>query len=160
MKLYLLYTIFELIFYFFIWTLTLYWIHRISHKFLFLKKYHVDHHQFIIKKITENQVPTKWHWNNLFLFNDNWKSTGDLWLTEVVPTFLFSLITGQWWIMIFYYLWAAFVQEIIEHNPNFDIPVLTSGKWHLLHHTTGVKNYSLFFPLWDIIFKTYKPVYT
>lgn len=160
MEFHLLNNFFEIVFYFLSWTLLLYWIHRISHQVSVIKKYHIDHHQFILTQLKNNNEPTKWHWNNLFLFNDNWKSTIDLWLTEVIPTFIFSLITGQWWIILFYYFWAAFVQEIIEHNPNVDMPILTSGKWHLLHHTKGIKNYGLFVPIWDIIFKTYEPLKT
>jgi sterol desaturase/sphingolipid hydroxylase (fatty acid hydroxylase superfamily) len=95
----------------------------------------------------------------LFLFNDNWTSTFDLWITEVVPTLVFSWVTGYWWISVFYYLWAALVQETIEHNPKFNIyPYLTSGKWHLIHHRDTTYNYGLFFPIWDILFKTHKPL--
>jgi sterol desaturase/sphingolipid hydroxylase (fatty acid hydroxylase superfamily) len=112
----------------------------------------MHHHRFILHHTAT------WHWSNLFLFNDDWTSTLDLWITEVIPTLLFSLITGQWWISIFYYIWAAFIQEIVEHNENFDIPVLTSGKWHLMHHR-GEINYGLFTPWWDMIFGTYKNVY-
>jgi sterol desaturase/sphingolipid hydroxylase (fatty acid hydroxylase superfamily) len=84
-------------------------------------------------------------------------STLDLWITEVIPTLVFSLITGQWWISVFYYVWAAFVQEIIEHNPKVDLyPFLTSGKWHLIHHHNTSVNYGLFIPTWDILFGTFK----
>jgi len=121
-----------------------------------IKKYHFDHHKFILSKLHKGHNPTQWHWSNLFLFNDTWKSTIDLWITEVIPTLVFSLLTGQWWIIIFYYSWAALIQETIEHNPKFDIPFLSSGKWHLQHHTNADKNYGLFFPIWDIIFSTYK----
>lgn len=93
----------------------------------------------------------------MFLFNDTWMSTLDLWITEVIPTLIFSLVTGYWWISVFYYLWAAFVQEIIEHNPKFDVfPLLTSGRWHLIHHHNTSVNYGLFTPVWDIAFGTYK----
>jgi sterol desaturase/sphingolipid hydroxylase (fatty acid hydroxylase superfamily) len=137
--------------YFLLWTLILYWIHRIGHIVPVIKTYHLAHHQHII--VNE----PVWHWNNLFLFNDNWESTIDLWVTEVIPTVLFSFITGQWWILIFYYVWASLIQETIEHNKNFDMPILTSGKWHLIHHRSA-KNYGLFVPVWDIIFGTYKHV--
>jgi sterol desaturase/sphingolipid hydroxylase (fatty acid hydroxylase superfamily) len=148
----------EIIFYFSAWTFILYWIHRVGHDVPFLKKFHFDHHRFILTKLRNNETPTKWHWSNLFLFNDTWKSTIDLWLTEVIPTLLFSLVTGQWWISVFYYFWAAFIQETIEHNPNFNIPFLTSGRWHLQHHIQGNANYSLFFPMWDLIFGSYRPI--
>ena len=119
--------------YFFLWTLMLYWIHRMAHHIPVIKEYHLDHHRHILTN------HTSWHWNNLFLFNDTWDSTIDLWITE------------------FYYLWASLIQETIEHNKNFDIPLLTSGKWHLIHHRSSY-NYSLFFPIWDILFKTHKKV--
>lgn len=137
------------ILYFFLWTFILYWIHRVVHILPILNKIHWNHHRYI------NLNNTTWKFNNLFLFNDNWTSTLDLWITEVIPTLIFSSITGQWWIIVFYYLWAALLQESIEHNSKFDLPLLTSGRWHLIHHKTPNKNFGLFFSCWDILFKTY-----
>jgi len=137
------------IFVFLSWTLCLYWLHRIIHITPVLRKVHWEHHKYI------NTHKTGWHWNNLFLFNDNWVSTADLWITEVIPTLIFSYITGQWWVIIFYYFWAALIQEIIEHNPNVNwYPILTSGKWHLVHHRNNKANFGLFLPVWDILFRT------
>ena len=113
----------------------------------------MDHHRYI-----NNNGMQGWRWNNLLLYNDTKNSTIDLYITEVIPTFLFSLITGQWWIFIFYYVWAAFFQETLEHNPNINVFGFTSGKWHLIHHKRNNKNYSLFFPIWDILFQTNKKV--
>jgi sterol desaturase/sphingolipid hydroxylase (fatty acid hydroxylase superfamily) len=80
----------------------------------------------------------------------------DLWITEVIPTVIFAGLTGAWWVVIFYYIWAALVQEIIEHNPEVNVyPWLTSGQWHLVHHKNMRRNYGLFTPLWDIIFRTH-----
>lgn len=139
------------------WTLYLYLIHRVIHSiglrfFPVAFNAHADHHRYI-----NTNKQTTWHWNNLFLFNDTWMSTLDLWITEVVPTLIFSLITGEWWVSVFYYVWAALIQEIIEHNPKFDLyPFLTSGKWHLIHHYNTSVNYGLFIPVWDILFGTFK----
>jgi len=139
------------------WTLYLYIIHRVIHSvglrfFPVAFNAHADHHKYI-----NTNKQTTWHWNNLFLFNDTWMSTLDLWITEVIPTLIFSLITGEWWVSVFYYVWAALIQEIIEHNPKFDLyPFLTSGKWHLVHHHNTSVNYGLFFPIWDILFGTFK----
>ena len=117
-------------------------------------RFHGEHHRFINKCIKSGQR-MQWHWNNLFLINDNIKSTIDLWITEVIPTIVFSAITQQWWIFIFYYIWAAILQETLEHNPNVNFyPFLTSGKWHLVHHTHPDKNFCLIFPIWDILLKT------
>jgi sterol desaturase/sphingolipid hydroxylase (fatty acid hydroxylase superfamily) len=140
--------IFNTVFYFFLWTFILYWIHRAAHITPIIKKYHFNHH----KVINTNSI--KWNWNNLLLYNDTVESTIDLWLTEVIPSLIVSYVTGQWWIIIFYYLWAALLQERIEHNKNFDIPFLTSGKWHLKHHRTGNLNYGLFLPIWDKLLGT------
>ena len=140
--------IFNIIFYFFVWTFMLYWIHRAAHITPIVKLYHFNHH----KVIDTNTI--KWNWNNLLLYNDTMESTIDLWLTEVIPTCILSYLTGQWWLIIFYYLWASLIQERIEHNKNFDIPILTSGKWHLTHHNSGNYNFGIFTPMWDKIFKT------
>ena len=103
----------------------------------------MDHHKFIL-----DHSSTSWKWNNLLLFNDTWLSTLDLWVTEVLPTIVFCMITGIWEIAVFYYLWASLIQEIIEHNPKFNIfPLLTSGRWHLLHHTDDRVNFGLFIPV-------------
>lgn len=133
----------------------LYWIHRCAHRIPLIKKHHFNHHRTINKNI-KNSTLNKWQWNNLVLFNDNWPSTVDLWLTEVIPTLIFSLITGQWWISVLYYFWAAFIQEPIEHNPKVNLPILTSGRWHLVHHKLPNKNFGLFFSVWDIVFGTYQ----
>lgn len=133
---------------FLVWTLVLYWIHRLAHISKTIMKFHGDHHRYV------NLHGTSWRWNNLLLFNDNWKSTIDLWITEVIPTILFSLIFNAWWIFIFYWIWAALIQEIVEHHPRINIPLWSSGQWHLQHHKNPTVNFSLFFTIWDRIFKT------
>ena len=144
--------ILDAICFFFVWTFVLYWIHRIGHNIPWINVFHEDHHQYI-----NEHGKTNWHWNNLFLYNDTWMSTVDLWITEVIPTILFAALTGQWWIFAFYYLWAALIQEVVEHNPNFNwYPFLTSGRWHLEHHNDMRVNFGLFIPLWDIMFGTFK----
>ena len=139
---------------FLLWTLMLYLIHRLIHIIYipYIHDWHWDHHKVISQE-------THWglHWSNIFLYNDTWKSTFDLWCTEVIPTIVFCWLTGHWWILIGYYIWAAFIQEAIEHNKNFDwYPFMTSGKWHLEHHKDHRVNLSLFVPIWDILFKTHK----
>lgn len=105
-------------------------------------------------------VQGKWNWKNLFLFIDDWEQTIDQWLTEVIPTIIFCMITGEWWLFIFYWVWSALIQEAIEHNEKISLyPFLTSGKWHLMHHKNDNCNFGLFFPIWDILFKTNKRGY-
>lgn len=134
---------------FILWTFVIYWMHRLAHIIPFIQEYHYDHHKFVTKNTVD------WHWSNLFLYNDTWKSTVDLWITEVVPTVVLSLMFG-WWLFVAYYLWAAFIQERIEHNENFNYYPFTSGKWHMIHHRDKNYNYGIFFPVWDILFQTSK----
>ena len=139
---------------FLLWTFMIYWIHRAVHDFNipYMSDFHWDHH----KQVT-NENTIGLHWTNMLLINDNIKSTLDLWCTEIIPTIVFCWLTGHWWILIGYYIWAAFIQEAIEHNKNFDwYPFMTSGKWHLEHHKDHRVNLSLFVPIWDILFKTHK----
>lgn len=148
-------TIIECIFYLFLWTFILYWIHRVGHQITILSKLHRQHHKFV----SENAIT--WHWSNIFLFNDNWPSTIDLWITEIIPTAIFVIITQQWWLGIGFYLYTAFVQEWLEHNDDFNFyPIYTAGKWHLLHHAQYQCNYGIGTPFWDWIFGTNKTLDT
>jgi sterol desaturase/sphingolipid hydroxylase (fatty acid hydroxylase superfamily) len=147
--------IFEIVLVFVFWIFTLYYVHRMFHKLSFLKKIHWAHHQYIF-----NKKGNLWNWKILFLYNDDIPSTIDTWLSEVVPTLFICWITGHWWLFLFFYIWAAFIQELIEHNPKINLyPYLTSGKWHLEHHKNWRCNYGLFTPIFDIVFNTNKNVY-
>jgi sterol desaturase/sphingolipid hydroxylase (fatty acid hydroxylase superfamily) len=131
----------------------IYWSHRLFHILPVLRKIHYIHHKHVIDKTGS----LKWKWSNVFIWVDGWKGTVDQWALEVIPTIIFCFIFDQWWLLIFYWLWTAFIQERIEHNEKFDIyPFLTSGKWHLIHHVNDCKNYGVFFPIWDILFKTHQ----
>lgn len=138
---------------FLLWTLVLYLIHRISHNVNLFKSLHYDHHIFVSRNKT-----TRWKLHDLLLYNDTPRSTLDMWITEVIPTLCISAVTGHWWIAIIYYIWAAFFQQNLEHNSAHNWYPFTSGKWHLIHHKDPSKNFGLFFPIWDKIFKTEKGI--
>jgi sterol desaturase/sphingolipid hydroxylase (fatty acid hydroxylase superfamily) len=137
---------------FLLWTFVVYWMHRAAHVIPFMRRFHMDHH----KQVT-NQTINGLSWKNAFLWFDSKESTIDQWLTEVIPTIVISSITGHWWLFVAYYIWAAFIQEAVEHNKKINLyPFITSGKWHLIHHDYPNKNYGVFFPVWDIVFGTRK----
>jgi sterol desaturase/sphingolipid hydroxylase (fatty acid hydroxylase superfamily) len=94
-------------------------------------------------------------WQNMFLYSDDWIGTADLFMTEVIPTLIFCYFTGQWWIFAVYYIWTAFIQKWVEHTPKFSVWSFSAEQCHLKHHTNWRTNYSISFPIWDIIFKTY-----
>lgn len=135
---------------FLLWTFFIYWTHRLAHVWSFMREYHTDHHAQVT-----NDTITGLSWKNAFLWFDTWDSTVDQWLTEVIPTVVISFVTDQWWLLGCYYIWAGFIQETVEHNPKIDMyPLVTSGKWHLIHHENPTKNYGVVFPIWDLIFGT------
>lgn len=139
---------------FLLWTFVVYWAHRAAHMIPVVRKFHMDHHAQV-----SDQTIQGLNWKNAFLFFDTWNSTIDQWLTEVIPTIIISAITGHWWLLIAYYIWAGFIQEAVEHNKRINLyPFLTSGKWHLIHHDYATKNYGVFIPIWDLIFGTWKGI--
>ena len=135
------------------WTFMIYWIHRMAHHVPGIRRIHMGHHKFI----ATNPPPT-WHWTNLFLYQDNWISTADVWITEIIPTIIFCWLTDTWWLAGLFYLWQALIQERLEHNPNFDgYPLFTCGQWHMMHHYfQGRCNYGIFVPIWDMIFNSFR----
>jgi len=137
---------------FLLWTFVVYWMHRAAHVIPFMRRFHMDHH-----KQVSNQTIQGLHWKNALLWFDSKESTIDQWLTEVLPTIAIGIITGHWWLILAYYIWAAFIQEAVEHNAKINLyPFITSGKWHLIHHDNPNKNYGVFVPIWDIVFSTRK----
>lgn len=137
---------------FLLWTFVVYWMHRAAHVIPFMRRFHMDHH-----KQVSNQTIQGLSWKNALLWFDSKESTIDQWLTEVLPTIAIGIITGHWWLILAYYIWAAFIQEAVEHNSKVNLyPMITSGQWHLIHHDDHTKNYGVFVPLWDIIFRTWK----
>lgn len=140
------------IFNFILWTLVLYTCHRLAHSLPFLWYYHQDHHVQISMATNKGH-----HWSNYFLFFDSWKSTIDQWLIEIIPTIVLCLVLQDFFLLLFYYVWAVFIQEKIEHDINFNFfPFLTSGKWHMVHHNYCDKNYGVFIFFWDWLFGTYR----
>jgi sterol desaturase/sphingolipid hydroxylase (fatty acid hydroxylase superfamily) len=133
------------------WTLYLYCLHRIAHSghIPFLRRAHMAHHAQIRVNGT-----THWHWTNLFLFTDTWAVTRDMWVTEIIPTIVFAIVFNSYWLLAVYYIWAAFLQEPLEHRQGLRIYPFTMGSWHLRHHKDVYCNYGLFLPIWDKLFGT------
>lgn len=122
--------------------------HYLVHHLPAVRAIHWDHHEFVSAYGLD-----EWHWTNLLLLGQTWKSSLDMWIVDVVPTLIFCWLTGQWWIAGLYYVWGAFLQERWEHS-QLNLPFLTTGKWHLKHHGDPTKNYGLFLPVWDWMFGT------
>jgi sterol desaturase/sphingolipid hydroxylase (fatty acid hydroxylase superfamily) len=140
--------IIEFLLFFILWNFMIYCNHRLAHilPFYYL---HDEHHRLV--KTNSESGP---NWKNYFLYLDNLKVTLDNWIIEVIPTLIFSYITGYWIFSVFHYIWTAFLQEHLEHNPKLNLYPFTFGKWHMMHHSNYNCNYGLLIPIWDRIFGT------
>jgi len=134
---------------FLLWSFSEYIMHVLAHQIPMMKYIHSHHHRFIFQNSN-----TKWDWRNIFLWTDSWMCTLDLWVIEVIPTLVISAVTGHWWLFLAFYIWTAYIQENVEHNPKIKIPNLTSGQWHLHHHVNSKSNFGTLVTFWDKLFRT------
>lgn len=133
---------------FLLWTLSEYTMHVMVHRVPWLAQVHSHHHKFIAMN------NTTWEWRNIFLWTDSWMCTLDLWIQEVIPTLIIVTLTGHWWLFGCFYIWTAFIQENVEHNPKIHVPWLSSGRWHLQHHINPKSNFGTIATFWDKLFRT------
>lgn len=142
----------KLITQFMVWTAVVYFMHRVVHLYpKTIGVFHLSHHRYVNK----NYNDLGWHWSNLFLYNDNWSSTIDLWITEVIPLIVLCFMFNDYTLLFLYWVWASFIQERIEHLHDLNLyPFLTSGKWHMKHHSESKYNYGVFLPIWDVLLRT------
>lgn len=125
-----------------------YWFHRWQHTKPFLWEQHKFHHSEESLNVTSSR---RVHWLEdpllvIFLgipmglvFQFNGLALGILAFIEV--------------------LWLQFIHLNLKLNLGLLSPVITGPQYHRIHHSFEAehldKNFSAFFPLWDIIFGTY-----
>jgi sterol desaturase/sphingolipid hydroxylase (fatty acid hydroxylase superfamily) len=134
-----------LILYVILLDLIYYVIHRIEHAWpLLYHNIHATHH--IHKPVTS--------------LNTTCLSIADYWLTGVLPTFLPLFVVPMWvgWFPVVVFsqlLWTSYLHDV----NGYKIPssgVLLDNADHLLHHSAGMVNFALFFPIWDKVLGTYR----
>ncbi len=142
---------FELCGYFLLWSLIIYWTHRSAHMIPFLWQFHHAHHQVAYN----GELEFSW-WNVIGWFND-WPSTLDQWITEIIPMIVFVLVFPDAWpIAVLYYIDGFILAEgLTDHNPRLEIPGLSMGRYHLKHHANPNVNFDLYFHFWDQLFGTH-----
>ena len=128
----------------------IYTMHRAAHQVPILWYLHRGHHKVQYRGDWE----FSW-WNLLGWFND-WRSTLDQWIIEVIPTGLLVVIFPESWPIAVYYYIDGFVlaEGITDHNPRICIPGLAMGRYHLRHHANLKVNFDQFTHFWDWIFGT------
>jgi len=130
-----------------------YFTHRILHTKTFYYNLHYFHH------MSYNTIPSTGlvqHYIEHFMYVINFAPS------VFIPYFIFN---KQNWISIcLYFLFHDFCNAIGHSNlsyynfyyNSFIKYLFYSPEFHQLHHNTFISNYSLFMPIWDYIFNTYK----
>lgn len=144
------------VFYFFVWTLCTYWMHRlshISHKYNFLFKLHLAHHK-------EYSVRPSWpKWYEYFLWRGTLKETIDDLITLSMPPVIITIFDPYHGVslLIIHYIYEVFLGPLLDHNPKVRgkiTKLLPFGQFHLTHHRNVKKNYSFYITFWDYVFRT------
>ncbi len=145
--------LFELAGYFFAWTLILYWTHRAAHRLEFLWRFHSAHHE------THYDGSFEFSWWNLIGWFNDWRSTLDQWIVEIIPTAIFiAVFPAAWPLAVLYFVDNALAEGITDHNPRIRVPGLAMGRYHLVHHEDHGANLDVYTPFWDRVFGTYRHV--
>lgn len=139
--------------YFLLWTGLLYGLHRLAHRWDVLWRWHQAHHAVVYAGANE------FSWRNLVGFYNDWASTFDQWLLEILPTILFIALFPRAWPLGFLYLADnIFAEGITDHNPRICPPLLAMGRYHLAHHVDSRINFDGFTQFWDWVFATRRAV--
>jgi len=152
--------LYSLILLFLLWTLCIYFMHRIAHikhRLNFLHTIHLNHH-----RINYWKEGYRFRWYYLFFYFGSIYASLDVFFMLTVPALFVFLIYPKVgiYILLFHYFYEVFLSEgILDHNPKIKGKItkfFAWGDYHLTHHKNWKKNYSLIITLWDYVFRTIK----
>lgn len=135
--------------YAFVWDFFQYWFHRAEHTFAFLWPVHALHHDEENVNCTTSQRNT--FWSNVLHF-----------FLVSIPTL--AICGFQLLPIVGSYLLFKVYSFFNHANVRFDLgpltPVISGPQWHRLHHGRDAQyyntNFAAFFPVFDIVFGTYR----
>jgi sterol desaturase/sphingolipid hydroxylase (fatty acid hydroxylase superfamily) len=135
--------------YAFVWDFFQYWFHRAEHTFAFLWPVHALHHDEENVNCTTSQRNT--FWSNVLHF-----------FVVAIPTlavcgFQLLPLVGSY---LLFKIYGLFNHANIRLDLGPLTPVMSGPQWHRLHHARDAEyynsNYAAFFPIFDIVFGTYR----
>lgn len=135
--------------YAFVWDFFQYWFHRAEHTFAFLWPVHALHHDEENLNCTTSQRNTFWSGAlHFFLVAIP---------TLVICGFQLLPIAGSY---VLFKAYSFFNHANVRLNLGPLTPVISGPQWHRLHHGRDAEyfntNFAAFFPIFDIIFGTYR----
>lgn len=152
-------SVLQFIAFFLLWTLIVYWMHRLAHIriwYNFLYYFHLAHHK--INYFRQSNLKFKWYY--LFFYFGSLRASLDVICMLTIPAFIVYFIYPKIgiYILIFHYIYEVFFSEgLLDHNSNItgtSTKLFAWGKYHLVHHKKWNYNFSLMITLWDWVFKT------
>ncbi|HEY0220098.1 MAG TPA: sterol desaturase family protein [Afipia sp.] len=135
--------------YAFVWDFFQYWFHRAEHTFAFLWPVHALHHDEENVNCTTSQRNT--FWSSVLHF-----------FLVAIPTLIvcgFQLlpIVGSY---LLFKVYSFFNHANVRVDLGPLTPVISGPQWHRLHHGRDAQyfntNFAAFFPIFDIVFGTYR----
>lgn len=149
--------LFELVGWFFLWTLYSYLIHRLAHvpgRYNFLRYCHLKHHGYSYGDSMWPPIADYFFWFG------SWRGSLDVYITFTLPLVVLAIVKPEYGLILlaFHYIYEVFFSKnVLDHNPKITgkitrfIPI---GQYHLKHHRNYRCNYSFYLTIWDYLFRT------
>lgn len=130
-----------------IWDFFYYWWHRAQHSIPFLWRIHCLHHMDETLGVSANM---RCHWL---------EEVGRTAMVFIPMAFLFNLSIQTGLIAMVLTFWGAFIHSNVRLNLGPASPLIAGPQVHRIHHSRLEehydRNFSAFFPIWDVLFGTY-----
>jgi sterol desaturase/sphingolipid hydroxylase (fatty acid hydroxylase superfamily) len=125
-----------------------YWLHRWQHKNAFLWEQHKFHHSEVSMNVTTTR---RVHWlEEILIISFILIPMSVLFKIEPIEAGFLAFIE---------ILWLQFIHLNLRLELGIISPLFVGPQLHRIHHSFAPehidKNFGLFFPIWDIIFRTY-----
>lgn len=133
--------------YLLVWDFFYYWWHRAQHQFPALWRMHSLHHMDETLGVSANM---RVHWL---------EEIGRTAAMFVPMAFLFNLPTATGFIAVVLTAWGAFIHSNLRLHLGPASALIAGPQVHRVHHSRLAehhdRNFSAFFPVWDVLFGTY-----
>lgn len=142
---------------FLVWTLCIYWLHRLGH---FARSWNPLYHIHSAHHNIEYRETVRFHPSQLLFWQGSWKCTADVLITMTLPLVCITVAFPEYGVvlLVVHYVYETFFSEsVLDHNPKLCgvyTLVFAWGTYHLEHHARPYRHFGLMITLWDYVFGT------